>query len=65
MIQLFPNRFERGRNICIVHHPAQFWIAVASHDDIDFETMSVQPAALVGFRQVRQKVGGFELEGFS
>src|SRR2546426_12468763 len=65
MIQLFPNWPERCRDLRIVHHPAQLWIAFARYDNIDFETVSVQPAALVRFGQVRQQVRGFKLKSFS
>ena len=37
----------------------------ARYDNIDFETVSVQPAALVRFGQVRQQVRGFKLKSFS
>ena len=65
MIQFLPDRLEHIRNIRVIHHPPEFWIAFARHRNLHLETMPVQPSALVRFRQSRQQMRRLKLKCLS
>ena len=65
VIQPFPNRLERCRDIRVIHQPAEPGVAFARHDNVHFETVPVQPPALVRLRQSRQQMRRFKLKRFS
>jgi hypothetical protein len=65
VVELFPERLEGGGDVGVIHEPAEFGIALAGDDDFRRETVAVEAAAFVGLRQMRQQMGGFELEGFA
>jgi hypothetical protein len=65
VIQLFPHRFKGLGNIRVIDEPAEAWIALSGDNDLGLEAVSVQPAAFVRLREVRQPVGGLELEGLA
>jgi hypothetical protein len=65
VIELRPNRFECLSDVGIIHDPAEFVVAWAGDGDFDFETVSMESAALVGFGQAGQEMRGFELEGLA
>ena len=54
VVELFPNRFEGGGNIRVIHDPAEFRVAISRDGDLHLETVPVQSAAFVGFGQSRQ-----------
>jgi hypothetical protein len=62
MIELGPDGFESAAHVRVIHHPAQFEIAIPLDGDFNLKTVAVQAAAFVGFGQSRQKVGGFKLK---
>ena len=62
MVQFLPNRFERFRDVGVIHQPAEFRIALAGHDDLRLEAVPVQPTALVRLRQMRQQMRRFKLK---
>ena len=65
VIQLLPNRFKRVRNFGVVHHPAEFGIALARDGNFHLETVPMQAAAFVRFGKARQEMRGFKLKCFS
>ncbi len=65
MIELFPEWPEGGGDVGVIDEPAELRITEAGDDDLDFEAMSVQAAALVVGGQLGEEMGGLELEGFA
>jgi hypothetical protein len=65
VIELFPERAEGGGDLGVIDQPAEFGIAGAADDEVDFEAMAVETAAFVRGRQFGEEMGGFELEGFA
>jgi prepilin-type N-terminal cleavage/methylation domain-containing protein len=47
VVKFFPDRFEGGGDVSVIHHPTQPRRPRTGHDDIDFETVPVQTAAFV------------------
>ena len=47
MVQLFPQRLERGGEVGVIHQPAQLRVALARDDDLHDKTVPVEPAAFV------------------
>jgi hypothetical protein len=47
MIELFPDRLERRRDVRVIHQPAELRVALARHDDFHLEAVAVQPPAFV------------------
>jgi len=65
MVELFPDRLERGRDVGVIHQPAQFGIALAGHDNFHAETVAVQATALVIIWQMRQQMRRLKLKRLS
>ena len=65
VVELFPNRFERRRDVRVIHHPAEFRVAFAGDNDLHLEAVPVQPPAFVRLRQLRQQMRRFKLKRFS
>ena len=47
MVELFPERLERGRDVRVVHHPAQPGIVLAFDDDLDLEAGMAESVTVV------------------
>lgn len=41
VVELFPDRLECSRDIGVVHQPAEFRIALARHDDVHLEAVTM------------------------
>jgi hypothetical protein len=65
VVELFPERLEGGRDVRVIHQPAELGVAGAGDDDFRREAVAVEAPAFVGLRQVRQQVGGFKLKSFA
>jgi len=65
MVQFLPNRFERFRDVGIIHDPSQLLITFPDDGDLDFETVPMQSPAFMRLGQMRQEMRGFKLKGFA
>ena len=65
MVQFFPDRPERLRNVRVIHHPAELRVAFAGDDDLRLETVTMQTPAFVRLGQMRQQMRRLELKCFA
>jgi hypothetical protein len=65
VIKLIEDGLASIANVGVVHDPAHFGVALSFDDDFGAEAMAMQAAALMIGRDMREHVGGLEVEYFS